>query len=326
VINKANSIAIPAGFNPRDPASVAAALALLPDDGLDSYSLAQSGGANLIGPALLIERLVVASGPSIQVVDYNYGLTLPAESFEVASGGFIEGTETTTGGESDASELVIYYGTTQPLSTLEGTVMTDNGTVYSTTTIQGINALTVPFNTNFDGAFWIANFASTSLDLSSGSWTIEFFGMLGSSLPVNDYQGSGYGVEINDSEGNRMFTIDAYYFEPNQSGSTSSPVEIVANVIDDDAQTKQAITPQQAIELSHFAIQQINGTRLTVHLGGANIYDQTRTLALPAELNFYVYSFKVDDTALGQFRISDTALYGADGFTPPSPIFFEDPE
>jgi hypothetical protein len=93
VINKANSIAIPVGFNARDPASVAAALASLPVNGLDSYSLAQSGGANLIGPALIIEQLAVASGPVIQVVDYNYGLTLPAESFELATGGLLEATE-----------------------------------------------------------------------------------------------------------------------------------------------------------------------------------------------------------------------------------------
>jgi hypothetical protein len=87
---KANSIAIPVGFNPRNPASVAAAVALLPDDGLDTYSLAQAAGLNLIGPALVIERLEVSSGSAAQVVDYSYALTLPAETFELASGGFIE--------------------------------------------------------------------------------------------------------------------------------------------------------------------------------------------------------------------------------------------
>jgi hypothetical protein len=221
---------------------------------------------------------------------------------------------------------VIYYGTTQPLSTLEDTVITDNGTVYSTTTIQGIDALTVPFNTNYDETAWIVNFAGTSLDLSSGSWTVEFFAMFASSLPVDDFQGSGYGVQINDSEGNSTFSVDAYFYEPNGSGFTGDPVELIADLSDNDGSTEQVITPQQAVELSHFAIQQINGTRLTVHLGGVKIYDQTRTLALPAELSFYVYSFKVEDAALGQLRISDTALYGADGFTPPSPVFFDAPE
>jgi len=87
---KANSIAIPVGFNPRNPASVAAAVALLPDDGLDTYSLAQAAGLNLIGPALVIERLEVSSGSAVQVVDYAYALSLPAETFTIATGGTVE--------------------------------------------------------------------------------------------------------------------------------------------------------------------------------------------------------------------------------------------
>jgi hypothetical protein len=67
LVNKGNTIAIPAGFNPRDPASVAAALAALPTNGRDVYSIGQSGGAGIIGPALEIERLEVSTGPSLVV-------------------------------------------------------------------------------------------------------------------------------------------------------------------------------------------------------------------------------------------------------------------
>jgi hypothetical protein len=87
---KANSIAIPVGFNPRNPASVASAVALLPDDGLDTYSLAQAAGLNLIGPALIIDQFQVSSGSAVQVVDYSYALTLPAEAFSIATGGTVE--------------------------------------------------------------------------------------------------------------------------------------------------------------------------------------------------------------------------------------------
>jgi hypothetical protein len=101
---KANSIAIPVGFNPRNPASVAAAVALLPDDGLDTYSLAQAAGLKLIGPALVIERLEASSGPTVQVVDYSYALTLPAETFSLATGGFIE---VFAGGVVPAAEVTV---------------------------------------------------------------------------------------------------------------------------------------------------------------------------------------------------------------------------
>jgi hypothetical protein len=101
---KANSIAIPVGFNPRNPASVAAAVALLPDDGLDTYSLAQAAGLKLIGPALVIERLEASSGPTVQVVDYSYALTLPAETFSIATGGFIE---VFAGGVVPAAEVTV---------------------------------------------------------------------------------------------------------------------------------------------------------------------------------------------------------------------------
>jgi hypothetical protein len=87
---KANSAAIPVGFNPADPASVAAAAAALSTGGRDQYSLGQLGGINLISPAQQIELSGCSSGSFIEVRDYAYALILPAETFELASGGFIE--------------------------------------------------------------------------------------------------------------------------------------------------------------------------------------------------------------------------------------------
>ena len=90
LVTKANSIATPVGFNPRDPASVAAAFAALPTNGRDVYGIGQSGGAGIIGPALEVERLEISTGPSLLVVESLYAPTLPAESFSLATGGVAE--------------------------------------------------------------------------------------------------------------------------------------------------------------------------------------------------------------------------------------------
>jgi hypothetical protein len=89
-VTKANTIAIPEDFDPRDPASLAAAFAALPVNELDVYGIGQLGGAHIIGPALQVERLSVATGPSLTVVETLYALTLPAETFSLATGGFVE--------------------------------------------------------------------------------------------------------------------------------------------------------------------------------------------------------------------------------------------
>lgn len=93
LVTKANSIATPVGFNPRDPASVAAAFAALPTNGRDVYAVGQPGGAGIIGPALEIERLEISTGPSLMVEETLYALTLPAETFSLATGGVVEGVE-----------------------------------------------------------------------------------------------------------------------------------------------------------------------------------------------------------------------------------------
>jgi hypothetical protein len=115
LVNKGNTIAIPAGFNPRDPASVAAALAALPTNGRDVYSIGQSGGAGIIGPALEIERLEISSGPSLVVVETLYALTLPAETFSLATGGVVEGVEFV--GVTAPAAVVAVAGLTPGVST-----------------------------------------------------------------------------------------------------------------------------------------------------------------------------------------------------------------
>lgn len=87
---KANSIAVPVGFNPRDPASVAAALAALPTNGSDRYEVSQPNDLLLIGPVLEAEEFEVMSGGFISAIEYEYALTLPAETFNLATGGVAE--------------------------------------------------------------------------------------------------------------------------------------------------------------------------------------------------------------------------------------------
>lgn len=83
---KANSGPIPSGFNPDDPASVTAALATLSATGTDRYAVAQEGGADLIGPVLLIEDDEIYTGPSILAEEFPYALVLPAEEFTLGTG------------------------------------------------------------------------------------------------------------------------------------------------------------------------------------------------------------------------------------------------
>jgi hypothetical protein len=101
---KANSIAIPAGFNPRDPASVAAALAALPTNGSDRYAVSQPDDLLLIIPVLESESAEVMTGGFISAIEYEYALTLPAETFELATGGFVE---VFAGGVVPAAEVTV---------------------------------------------------------------------------------------------------------------------------------------------------------------------------------------------------------------------------
>lgn len=86
---KANTISIPSGFNPSDPESVLAAIALMSDDGVDSWDEIQDD-VLIIPPAQEVEVETVFSGAYVSYGEVPYALTLPAETFEVASGGFIE--------------------------------------------------------------------------------------------------------------------------------------------------------------------------------------------------------------------------------------------
>jgi hypothetical protein len=101
---KANSIAIPAGFNPRDPASVAAALAALPTNGSDRYAVSQPDDLLLIIPVLESESVEVMTGGFISAIEYEYVLTLPAETFELATGGVVE---VFAGGVVPAAEVTV---------------------------------------------------------------------------------------------------------------------------------------------------------------------------------------------------------------------------
>jgi hypothetical protein len=80
--NKANSIAIPAGFNVRSPGSV---LATLPTNGVDSYALYRDG-QNLISVLLHLEAIRLATGPSLRAREFDYPLVLEPEVAGIATG------------------------------------------------------------------------------------------------------------------------------------------------------------------------------------------------------------------------------------------------
>jgi hypothetical protein len=87
-MTKANSVSIPAGFNAASKASVQAALALILTDGVDTWEDAQDDIA-IIAPFLETEIESVFSGGFVFYSDVPYALILPAESFELSTGGIV---------------------------------------------------------------------------------------------------------------------------------------------------------------------------------------------------------------------------------------------
>jgi hypothetical protein len=321
VINKANSIAIPAGFNPRDPATVAAALALLPVNGLDSYSLAQSGGANLIGPALIIEQLAVASGPVIQVVDYNYGLVLPVETFEVASGGFIVNEP-----EAPPSiEMVIYYDEAAPQTTDSSLSVTGapySGSEYATTLFQGEKALFTPSTaSSYDGSSWEVALPAADYPLLSRDFTLEAWANVNSNEEPTGFNDVGFGIA---DENNTEFTEVYFNSDTNNDGSRST--ELYFGSTSDSYSA--LITGGNASSINHFCVQSISGL-LYLHMNGEVVHNQVNSLAFSGNqlIFFFVGSADGLGSTLGQIRLTiNTAVYGAGSFTPPATAFFDAPE
>jgi hypothetical protein len=84
-MSKANSLAIPTGFNPGDAVDVAEVLALLSDDGTDDFSATQSG-AQVVSPVVVIERSFAGAGGFAESVEYPYAVLLPNEEFTLGTG------------------------------------------------------------------------------------------------------------------------------------------------------------------------------------------------------------------------------------------------
>jgi hypothetical protein len=84
--SRANSGPIPSGFNPADPASVAAALATLATNGVDRYGVGQEPGAVVISVLSVLEDSDLSTGGVAEVIDYPYQLVLPGESLTVTTG------------------------------------------------------------------------------------------------------------------------------------------------------------------------------------------------------------------------------------------------
>lgn len=79
---KANSIAIPGGFNVRNLAPVFAAL---PTNGADVFREWRSGG-QVVPPTLVLESEVIAGGPSILAAEFSYALTTETDTATLATG------------------------------------------------------------------------------------------------------------------------------------------------------------------------------------------------------------------------------------------------
>jgi len=84
--SKANSIAIPAGFDPLNPGPVLAALPTSGTDAFATYRISQ----RVVKPALVIERVQIATGPAIEATEFDYPLVLPVEEAQIATGGTVE--------------------------------------------------------------------------------------------------------------------------------------------------------------------------------------------------------------------------------------------
>jgi hypothetical protein len=80
--NKANSAVIPGGFSARNPGPV---LATLPSNGSDSYALFRAQ-QRVVGPTLQLDRSQLGTGPSVRVVEFEYELILPPETFSLVTG------------------------------------------------------------------------------------------------------------------------------------------------------------------------------------------------------------------------------------------------
>lgn len=80
--SKANSIAIPSGFDARNPAPT---LAALPSNGADTFALFRTS-QNIVGPTLTLEQLSVATGPLLIAREFEYALVLEPETAAIATG------------------------------------------------------------------------------------------------------------------------------------------------------------------------------------------------------------------------------------------------
>lgn len=80
--SKANSIALPGSFNPRNPGAV---LASLPYTGVDVFREWRAN-APVVPPSLVVDKLSISTGPTIKLKEYSYGLTLDEEVAELSTG------------------------------------------------------------------------------------------------------------------------------------------------------------------------------------------------------------------------------------------------
>jgi hypothetical protein len=193
---KANSISIPTGFNAASKASVQAALALIPTNGVDTWEDAQDDLV-IIPPFLEAEIESIFSGGFVFYSDVPYALTLPAESFELATGGFAEGsdgliefvfTNTTAppllgAGQVSPTTLatdygwdLIYDGTADLLAQQINDLpfeFTINGTAYSSLIVNSKSYITFGGSQNIFSGFSASVPQLNKIHLGPDDWSVQ---------------------------------------------------------------------------------------------------------------------------------------------------------
>jgi hypothetical protein len=253
--------------------------------------------------------------------------------FEGASGNSV----TESPGDVCAGVVIYYPDTEPPLATDSGIVVNDlnfsSESIWSTFVFQGVNALRIPSNTNFDDTSWRLDITTGSFNASANNLTVEFFARLGSNLDGTPFPVSGWGLVIRNSDESPLVGVNGL-FDDSGTGNGFVGEQLLLVGIDDpnvepapgeSYSYRQNITTSDATTMKHVAIQQINGNQVTVHYGGTKIYDVAKTLTDATYIDFYVFSMRIDDPAISQIRVSNSALYGTGAFTPPSTAFFTPP-
>lgn len=156
---KANTIAPPEDFDPRDTSGI---FALLPNnETVDTWDVFRDD-VHLIGPTLKLERNVVASGGFVRSREVPYALVLPAENLAVFSGSYVADVDelylVTTGSIAELLEVnITEQAPWVPLSSIvytQSSLLSNNDPATVESMIDGSIAGDAT-GTDFDSLAWV---------------------------------------------------------------------------------------------------------------------------------------------------------------------------